>query len=126
MNLLGNGWGSIKISSDEYYVCILTFEGGCSSVNQDLDFIVLPRGTIIDLDGFAMSHVYSGLVRNKSVYFRGKIDGITVWVHLYTALKLTDPINENSFIQLGAVDEKGENVSVSAWKCPNRKWFFNF
>ena len=121
--LVGRNWGGgIVTGPFDYYVCTVYSEGSCGALFKDFDFIVLPKGTSIELDGFAASHD-PGPTADKAIFFRGKIDEKTVWISFRAAMRLDDPINENSFRQFGGVRKDGEDVGVYSWRCPNRKWY---
>ena len=115
----GSGWSDFKIEPNEYYACIFkSFE--CGTSKGGFDFIALPIGTKIKLDGYAAEY-YKVLVDTR-LFLRGKIDDKTVWVSYIQAQQLADPANEDSFKKLGLIDETGKEVTYNSdWKCPNER-----
>lgn len=113
---LTEGQTSFSLGIGDYRVCLARSGTTCSDTWQgDFEFVTLPVGTEIMLDGFAVEHTVP-LVR-KSTYFRGAINSQIAWVLYRDAGLFTDRANENSFRLMGMIDDSGQRIYENQWKC---------
>ena len=113
-----SGWSSFEIERDEYYVYVNLF-GESSSSPDGIRFTSLPIGTEVNLDGYVAA--YRIVAVDNLLYFRGDINGETVWMTHRDAQNLADPANEDSLKKLGLIDETGKEVVFYNWECPNER-----
>lgn len=111
-------WDNFRLARDDYYVCVNPFEECGTFSNVNVNFNLQPVGTEIKLDGFAAK--YNKVAVGMTLFFRGDINGRTVWLPHFYAKYLVDPANETSFKSIGMLDEEDKIVSAISWQCPNK------
>ena len=112
-----SGYDTFETDLSDYHVCILSNDG-CGASSDRTDFISLPVGTEVDLDGYVAA--YRKVAVDNLLYFRGDINDETVWMTHRDAQNLADPANEASLKKLGLIDETGKEVVFYNWECPNK------
>ena len=107
-----SGWDNFKLGREDYHVYLNLFG---NPLPDGIKSTSLLTGTKVNLDGYAAAQ--SKMPVTILLYFRGDIEGQTVWMTHRDAQKLTDPANEDSLQKLGLLDEAGREVVYANWEC---------
>ena len=73
-----SNYSDFKTEPNNYHVCVQKNNRCGSFANRTMNFTALSVGTEIKLSGYVAE--YSKVLVDTSLYFRGKIDGKTVWL----------------------------------------------
>ena len=122
-------WSALPVRKGEYHFYISSpYIVGVERKVEDLglEFVKLPEGTELKLEGTVKRHVPLGLQRTFSpsiVYLKGKVGSDTVWVVSSDLTALADgkaPTDANQqLVALGLVNSDNYlYVGDEKWRCP--------
>ena len=122
-------YSELPINKGEYYFYISSPDivGTEQTIESlGLEFVKLPEGTELKLEGTVKRHIPLGLQRtftSSIIYIKGKVNSDTVWVTSGNLTALADgkaPTDaRQKLVALGLVDsETYQYVGDRKWKCP--------